>query len=218
LELARHLGKILTGRADARPVPAVELPGDEASRREAREALDRAGLDPEVGFALFHPGMGGSALNLSLERYLELIDSVRKIFSYPVGLTEGPASQDKQLVSELVRRQPELKVVRGVSLAGLREVFRLAKVVVAPSTGPLHLAHYVGTRTIGVYSPVRSQRRERWAPWGGTGPTRVLAPEVACPARRECLGEACEDYFCMDKLAWGSLLSPEGSDLKRLSN
>lgn len=213
LDLAARLVRELKGESTAAMPPKVELPGDEKSRREARDVLDRIGVSEGSGFMVLHPGTGGSATNLGPERYLELMDVLSQRYSWPVVLTQGPSSLDRDAVEAICRARKGSKVLAGLRLPVLREVFRRAKLVIAPSTGPLHLAHYVGTRTLGLYAPIRSQRKERWAPWGGTGKSTVLAPEVACPGTRECIGARCEDYFCMERMTWGSLILPEGSDL-----
>jgi ADP-heptose:LPS heptosyltransferase len=118
-------------------------------------------------------------------------------------LSEGPAERDRALVAAL-RPWP---VIRGLDLAALGEVFRGASLVVAPSTGPLHLAHFVGTATLGIYSPVRTQRARRWAPWGGAGRSLIWAPDVDCPGMRDCRGAKCEHFSCLEVMARGGLPS-----------
>ena len=152
-----------------------------------------------------HPGMSGSALNLSVSQYAEIIRVLQK--QGPVLLSQGPASLDQEIVRQLKLDFPEIPVIKGVSLRVLAEVFRLANLVIAPSTGPIHLAHYVGTRTLGLYSPVRSHSPSRWAPWGGSGESETLTPEVDCPGRRDCLGPRCEVYNCMEWTSWAKILS-----------
>jgi ADP-heptose:LPS heptosyltransferase len=117
----------------------------------------------------------------------------------------GPAPADLQLVEAIVDMRADWRVLPRVSLAALAEVFRGSGLVVAPSTGPLHLAHYVGAPTLGIYSPVRSHQPRRWAPWGGMGKSSVLSPGVKCPAKRDCLGKRCPNYYCVDKLAESEL-------------
>jgi len=209
LELAGVLAARL-GSAGIGFLPApVEIPPTQQSVSEASKALSRLGLGSGDPFLVCHPGMGGSALNLSATNYTMLLDLIRARFQFPVVLTRGPAVRDSQLVDQITAIRRDYLVLDRVSLPGLREVFRKTRLVIAPSTGPLHLAHYVGARTIGIYSPVRSQRAQRWAPWGGTGASSVLYPVVECPGERDCLGSRCVEFSCMDRAQWSELLQRE---------
>lgn len=207
LDLAQILVTKLTGKSVSYVKPTIEIPTDEDLRAEAEDHLRGLGIDPLKSFTVFHPGMRGSALNLNPNQYLELLDLAEKNWVGPVLLSIGPVLRDQEMSETLLKAKPYLKVIRNLEIAVLREVFRLAKVVVAPSTGPLHLAHYVGTRTVGIYPPVQSQNATRWAPWGGTGSSTVVFPKVECPGKFECLGQSCKEFFCMDKNPWNRIFS-----------
>ncbi len=185
-------------------VPLIELPKNENASDEAASSLAARGIKGK-SFLLCHPGMGGSALNLSAARYLALVDDLAKKSGLRVLFSEGPNDRDVALGKELQTLRPSLEVIRGLSLPGLAELFRSARVVIAPSTGPLHLAHLVGTETIGVYSPVLSHHPRRWRPWGGKAPVQILTPQVDCPADRECLREKCPHHPCLERMEWSGL-------------
>ena len=214
LELARLMVRKAFGVTGPTYLAPIELSADEKSVALAKEALAGQGLSLESEYVAVHPGMGGSALNPSVESYVSLIRGLRKFSSAPILVTAGPSDYDRKMVSEIAVKERDLAVLSELSLPVVREIFRRALLVVAPSTGPLHLAHYVGTPTIGLYSPVRSHRKERWAPWGGAGDSTVLSPDVDCPATRDCLGETCMHYPCVDRMFRGSLLSQTESALK----
>ena len=184
------------------------IPVDQSEAKEAEAVLELLGVKGD--FLVVHPGMGGSALNLSGERYALFLSALVKRHPFPLLFSRGPALADQSLVDGLKRKFPGSVVIPTVSLGILRELFRKAKGVVAPSTGPLHLAHYVGTPTLGFFSPVRSHRPLRWSPWGGEGNSLVLTPAVDCPATRGCLGEKCPEFSCMEKAPWELLLQKGG--------
>lgn len=213
LELAQFFLKQIKGTAPQYLNPQITLSGDARSVRKAHERLSDIGMDSHKPFILFHPGMGGSAVNPSAAKYLEMIDAVEKTTRLPVVVSIGPVARDQELAATILQQKPYLKVIRLLELPVLREIFRLADTVVAPSTGPLHLAHYVGTKTVGIYPPVRAQDKKRWQPWGGTGKSVVFAPTLGCPGKRDCIGPKCQQYFCMDKLDWTSLILGKESSL-----
>jgi ADP-heptose:LPS heptosyltransferase len=207
LELVRAFLRKLNVHAPA-PTPnsRLTIPCDEADAFSARTVLSSLGVsDP---FVLVHPGMGGSALNASELGYAELLAEISRRQSRHLVFSAGPAPGDAVLAEALQMRFGGSRMLPTVSLPVLREVLRRAALVVAPSTGPLHLAHYVGTPSIALFSPVRAHHPRRWKPWGGSGAVTLLMPKVDCPARERCHGERCRYFYCMDT-GWDRLLAEE---------
>ncbi len=194
-------------------VEPVVLPTNSSAKEEAQRALRRIGIEPGMPYWVAHPGMGGSALNLGVRGYIQLLDTLAPKFKGPLVLTLGPAMADLHQVEAIIDERPDWRVLPAVSLAAVGEVFRVAELVVAPSTGPLHLAHYSGAPTLGIYSPVRSHQPKRWAPWGGGGRSTVLAPTHTCPGTRKCLGKRCKHYYCLDRMVEAGLPSTVQSAL-----
>jgi ADP-heptose:LPS heptosyltransferase len=208
LELAKRFAMRVTGKQLTET--DIDLPAhisirDEKPSQRARAELEKRGASIER-LAVLHPGMGGSALNLSAEQYSNLIHTIREKTRLDLWISIGPAAQDQKLKSELSSLLPELNFLESLPLPVLAGVFSLARVVIGPSTGPLHLAHYLGTPTIGLYSPVRSHKPRRWSPWGGAGTNLIFVPHVECPGKRACLGTRCRHFNCMENLDWGQLV------------
>ncbi|MCB9254096.1 MAG: glycosyltransferase family 9 protein [Bdellovibrionaceae bacterium] len=177
LDLAKYVVSKVVKSKETPTIPRLEIPVHEAGAARAKEVLAAKGIPED--FILLHPGMGGSALNLDAQGYAEWIPELESQYSMPVVLSKGPAEKDHELVESIRKERPDQKILSNLKLVELMECLRLAKLVVAPSTGPLHLAHYVGTDTLGVYSPRGTERPERWAPWGGTGNSRILLAEAS---------------------------------------
>ncbi|MEZ4749261.1 MAG: glycosyltransferase family 9 protein [Bdellovibrionota bacterium] len=176
LDLAKYVVSKVVKSKETPTVPALEIPLHPVGAKRAREILNEKHITTD--FILLHPGMGGSALNLDADAYASWIPELESQYSMPVVLSKGPAEKDHELVEKILKERPDQKVLSNLKLPELMECLRLAKLVVAPSTGPLHLAHYVGTDTLGVYSPQGTERPERWAPWGGTGRSRILLADA----------------------------------------
>ena len=140
-----------------------------ASDKSGPPARTVTGLTPG-GYVVVHPGMGGSALNWSTDRYAELIHELAR--EKKIAIT-GTAS-DESFLSPLRKKlaaDDDLRK-RVVWLDGklngpqLLSVLGNAYAVVAPSTGVLHLAASLGVPTVGLFSQVRVQRAVRWGPQG----------------------------------------------------
>lgn len=217
VELARELVTQLGRSTPSAIVDPIEIPVDPATAAVANEMLRQAGFEPGARFVVVHPGMGRSALNLSPPSFVALMDNIALSERAPLILTMGPAPDDQEMVTAIKKIRPELPVLSGMRVSVMREILRRAELVVAPSTGPLHLAHYVGTRTIGLYAPVRSMRHLRWSPSGGTGESTVLFPEVDCPGMRRCLGPSCRHFNCMETTPWSDQLAKRSLERQRAS-
>jgi heptosyltransferase I len=91
-----------------------------------------------------------------IERYAELIDACIERWNCNVVLTGAPSSREKVFGSELLRRLRQPR--RTVNLIGqttpkqLAAVLAAAKVLVAPDTGPVHIATAMGTPVVGLYA------------------------------------------------------------------
>lgn len=182
-----------------------------AVREEARTWLDSHGLGARR-VAVVHAGMGGSALNWPQQSYVELAWKLRES-GVAVLVTAGPS---EQLILDYFRghfRKQESEAsasdLAPVAYYGgsearavdfLAALFSHASVVVAPSTGPLHLAAALGVAVVTLYPPIRVQTPTRWGPWQKPEGSEVLVPPVECPAVFRCRGPSCPHYFCMEKI------------------
>lgn len=200
LQLLRRLGI----RVGTRNVP-VSVHLGEKPQAWARAWLLEKGWDPTHQLIAVHPGMGGSALNWPESHYAELIRVLIRE-GKQVLLTGGPTE------GALLRRiQESLGVLKekvwtyggeqAGSIENLAALFELSSVVVAPSTGPMHLAVAVGRRVVTFYPPIRVQSAIRWGPYlPDETRASILVPEVYCGQDFKCRGPLCNYYPCMKGL------------------
>lgn len=126
-----------------------------------RHLYEKFGLRSKEYFVV-HPGMAGSALNLPTSRYLELIEKLKA--KSEVVIT-GTKADDRYIlpIAEHFKTSNEVQNLQGLlSQNELLFILQNAKAVVAPSTGVAHLAASLGTPTVGLYSPIKSQHPRRW--------------------------------------------------------
>lgn len=221
LQLLRKLGI----RVGSHQIPAqVALVPDKVEW--ATEWLKAMKVRKGKSLIAVHPGMGGSALNWPENYYVELIRSLRKD-GYEVVLTGGPSEEFllERISIELEKTEDSVLVysgdptipegaktkgksekvsekrsaIRSVgSVDYLSALFSKADLVVAPSTGPLHIAVALGKPVVTFYPPIRVQSAIRWGPYI-TDPqdAGVLVPEVYCGEDFKCRGPKCHYYPCM---------------------
>lgn len=208
LQLLRLLG-IEVGTRTVLPKVAVSAEAE----AEVGQWWEQQGGDLGLGkWVAIHPGMGGSALNWPEENYLKLADS---LLTEGVGVivTGGPTEQgildrfEGALKSRHGARVRFFGGARASDVQRLAAIYQKSRVVVAPSTGPLHVAAAVGARVVSLYPPIRVQSALRWGPYVAEWPGRedeskasVLVPQVHCGQDFKCRGQACPYYPCMSTL------------------
>ncbi|MDN6180313.1 MAG: glycosyltransferase family 9 protein [Halomonas subglaciescola] len=173
VELAQALLQRL-GKAYDAPAQPPFWPLDEAARSQARTRLLAtlpASGSRKPRLIVIHPGSGGSAVNLSLAQYAALAQRVqRRVDTQPqtqtgwlISAGPGEEAQAAELCQTLQANgltaallpASENVVAFGHSLAG-------ADLLIAGSTGPLHMAGCLNIATAGFYPAKRSATALRW--------------------------------------------------------
>lgn len=172
------------------PLPRIPPP------QEGLDQLDRlrqeAGL-PEGPYWVFHPGGGGSAGRPTAEGFARIHQSLGRLReALPTWVSYGPG--ERELAQELAKRIDAQLLPEAPSLDQTHAILAEADLVVAGSTGPLHLAAASGTPTLGLYPRKASQIGERWGP-RGERTSWVTPPLGDCLDCREgrCVAPACFD-------------------------
>jgi len=171
------------------------IPLEAEERIEA--LLANQGVDPNQPLVILHPGSGGSALNWPVQKFAQLADEL--FYQHKVRVVVTGVHSEKKLIDEFFRltKAPVLRLDGQLSLKELGALLRRANLLIANSTGPLHLAVAMGTEVIGLYCPIRPCHPDRWGPYGK--PTSVVMPPVGeC---QKCNPSRCPHYNCMDKIS-----------------
>jgi ADP-heptose:LPS heptosyltransferase len=152
--------------------------------------LEANNIHPEDRFIIIHPGSGGSAVDLPIEKFKELIKNLSDI-DVKIILTGN--KNEKKMCDELTINE---KVKNFSGLLTLEELIALISksyLLVANSTGPIHIAAALGKQTFGFYPKIKSCSAQRWGPY--TDKRFVYEPELDC---KECNREQCERLNCMN--------------------
>jgi len=163
---------------------------------KTRALLKQKGWNSAAPLIVLHPGSGGSAVDWPAVSFGQLAKELRDR-NLAVAVT-GVASE-RDLIDYVVRTaQTELlRLDNELNLLELAAVLQQASVVVANSTGPLHLAVAMGTEVVGLYCPVPPCHPERWGPYGR--PDSVLVPQqVSC---KTCGSKRCAKTHCMEQIS-----------------
>jgi ADP-heptose:LPS heptosyltransferase len=138
--------------------------------------------------AVLHPGAGDPRRRWPAEQFAAVGDALAGAGACIAVIGLPP---EAHLVQRVVRamRAPALDLAGRLSMSALVGLLARAAVVVSNDSGPLHLAHAVGTATVGIYwcgnlinsAPLTRGRHRPLASW-----------RLTCPVcGRNCIGERC---------------------------
>ncbi|HUL41932.1 MAG TPA: glycosyltransferase family 9 protein [Burkholderiales bacterium] len=161
-------------------------------RQWAQKRLD--GLPrPRV---IVHPG-GISTRRWRIEHYWDL---VQKLAGKGFGvILTGSSDEGQRFGSERPSGQDSLygvlNLMGQMSLRELMAVIAGSDVLIAGSSGPIHLAAGLGCPIVSMFDPRRNQLPIRWQP---LGQGIVLRPDV--PTCEKCIYEDCPYWDCLDRI------------------
>ncbi len=156
----------------------LEVSVTETERNMAKKTLEKLGVinnnEPTNAIVALHPGSAGSAIDWPLDNFIHLAEDLLKQGIIPI--FTGNQTEQKLIDIALANRSSALKSLAGqTTLKELIALLALTDVVVANSTGPLHLAAAIGVNTIGLFPRTASMSPTRWAP--PVENTTILQPQ-----------------------------------------
>lgn len=164
VDLACELLTRLSLKLSTLPLPPF-WPLDEMQRYTQRQTL---ALDPSERVLVVHPGGGGSAVNLSDAQYATLIAQIhQRCRDLPLRwlISAGPSEQPQAqaLIDQLTESGVAADHFPGTtSLDTFALQLAGADMLIAGSTGPLHIAGCLNIATAGFYPAKRSATPLRW--------------------------------------------------------
>lgn len=136
-------------------------------------------------YTILHPKSQGSAVEWPLKNYLSLAERLAEegkkvIFT-------GTESEGQTFRTVIPEHQNIIDSTGKLSLDQLMTLIQHADNLVACSTGPLHIAGYLGVNTVGLYSPKRPIHPGRWKALGPKVSILVNDPDCEiCKQGKEC--------------------------------
>jgi heptosyltransferase III len=167
----------------------------EQERKTASDIRHSLGIAETDKLVLVHPGSGGSARDWTPDNFSRLAAALKQK-GFLVVITGG--TSEKDLVNSVSRNAGEgvMPFISTLSLKEFAAFIETAKLFVANSTGPLHMAAVVGTPVIGFYPPIRVMSPRRWEPL--TDKKVIFVPDpLLCS---QCKGGTCRGSTCMEQI------------------
>lgn len=136
-------------------------------------------------YVVLHPKSQGSAREWPIEKYVELAGKLI-VNGYEVVFT-GTESEGSQF-RNLIPKDAKVHDSTGkLTIDQLIWLIKNASALVACSTGPLHIAGFLNTKAIGLFSPRTPIHPGRWKPLGLRSTTLVFDPNCEkCREKKAC--------------------------------
>lgn len=153
-----------------RGIPAAPAPAppylhfDDRKVQLLEQEFRRSNSIPSNRRLIFvHAGHGGSADNLSINQFAQLIRNLKSGPGYHVVLTAGPGEEAKvQTLAALLGGVEHSVYVSCKGLVDFAKHLQSCSVFISGSTGPLHLAAALNCCTVAFYPRRRSSTALRW--------------------------------------------------------
>ena len=162
IEYNLDLAKLLNSEIDlAYQAPLLKLDNKQEFRLDNHLQVKK--------LILFHPGYGGSSEgNLTLDDYLTLSNTVRKLVNTQIIWVFGPDDLNaKEKVEGLI---PDSDIIYQPStLLDYCYLIRDSELLISTSTGPMHLAGALNIKTVSFFGSNLFASPKRWAAVNETG-------------------------------------------------
>ncbi|PKL82186.1 MAG: ADP-heptose--LPS heptosyltransferase [Ignavibacteriae bacterium HGW-Ignavibacteriae-3] len=167
-----------------------------APHNEDREKIERVlselKVDPSKKIVIVHPGSGGSAVDLPAETMKSII---KTLSNEPFEIFITGNEQEKELCSSLVVNNSTKNLAGNFNLGELIALIEKCDLMIANSTGPIHIAAGLGKYVIGFYPKFAAASPKRWSPY--TTKKKIFTPEIDC---QNCTRRQCENLRCMESI------------------
>ena len=169
------------------------LQPDDNSIQSVEKELAIQGIQTDKPFIIIHPGSGGSAVDLPFSHFKKIVKELAHDLEYNVVITGS--ENEKEICDSIMAKNNAYNLAGKFTLPELIALISKAMVLVANSTGPIHIAAALGVNVVGFYPKIPASSQKRWGPY--TSRKRVFEPNIDCS---NCTREQCEKLNCMSSI------------------
>jgi len=172
---------------------SFKLHSDNYSRQKVEDTLAQLNISSNSKIVIIHPGSGGSAVDLPFNKLKPLVERMAHELSCEILITGG--LNEMQLCESLIINSKTKSLAGKFNLAELIAVIEKSHLLIANSTGPIHIGAALGKKIIGFYPKIKACSPKRWGPF--TKNKIIFTPAIDCD---NCTKEQCKKLNCMDSI------------------
>lgn len=163
------------------------------SEQHVNKLFDEYHIDRSQMTIIVHPGSGGSSINLPIDNFIKLTGMLAQVLRCNIIITGSDAERalcEKFVVNEKIKNFAGL-----LNLDELSALIGKSELLIANSTGPIHIAAAKNKYVVGFYPKINECSAKRWGPY--TDKKIIFEPAIDC---KNCTREQCEKLNCMNSI------------------
>ena len=172
---------------------SFNLQVDENSKQNVLNKLKELNIDNNLPNVIIHPGSGGSAIDLPVSHFKEVVEQLAHELDINIFLTGS--LNEKNICDSIMNKKNTYNLAGMFDLKELSALISQSQLMIANSTGPIHIAAALGINVIGFYPKIASCSVTRWGPY--TVKRKIFTPTIDC---NDCTREQCEKLNCMSSI------------------
>ncbi|MHB8930855.1 MAG: glycosyltransferase family 9 protein [Melioribacteraceae bacterium] len=179
------------------------------SMGKIKNYLVSMGVDFSKKIIIVHPGSGKSAVDLPVEKMRAIVKSLSQ---ETIEILITGSSSEKELCQSLVVNSSTKNLAGIFNLGELTALIDQANLMIANSTGPIHIAAALGKHVIGFYPKFTAASPKRWGPY--TLKKKIFLPTIDC---NNCTRKQCEKLNCMDSISTDEVINAVKNILQKIA-
>lgn len=179
----------------------------EKSRQKADQIFEVYNIPKNKKIIIIHPGSGGSSIDLPISKFSSL--SYRLAHELDCIILITGSQSEKTTCDKIMNELNSYNLAGKLTLEELTAVIDKSNMLIANSTGPIHIAAALGKNVVGFYPKIKECSVERWGPY--TNKKLIFTPPIEC---ENCTREQCEKLDCMNSIDIDNVYS----EIKNLLN
>lgn len=186
-------------------------PPHEATEK-VKNDLKSFGISFAKPIVIVHPGSGGSSIDLPIHKMKQIIEVLCK---ENVETVITGSAEEKELCQSLVVNNSDGTIINTAGIYNLESLISLidlSKIMIANSTGPIHIAAALGKYVVGFYPKIASCSPRRWGPY--TNKKTIFLPSIEC---NNCTREQCKRLNCMESISVDDVMNAVRNILQKVS-
>ena len=176
----------------AESVP-FNIHSDEKSRQRVKQILGDFRINSSNPTIIIHPGSGGSSVDWPISLFMELAEKMARELIANILITGG--EHEIETCSRLAVHENIVNLAGKFALDEMIALIDSADILIANSTGPIHIAAALDKHVIGFYPKINHCSQKRWGPF--TNKKYIFEPTI-CDG--QCTREKCNQLNCMNSI------------------
>jgi len=146
---------------------------DNDSKQKISSLLDINRFENEKIRIIVHPGSGGSAFDLPKEKIKNLVERLAHELNVQIIITGN--ENEKELCNYISGNIETIDLCGKLNLKEMIALIDSSDILVANSTGPIHIGAALNKFVVGFYPTIHSMSKDRWGPY--TRKRKIFEPE-----------------------------------------